>query len=54
VAIAVLLLLHSPPDGVLLNDVVAPSQTVVAPLIAVGKEFTSTTVEVAQPVPESI
>ena len=35
-AIAVALLLQVPPDGVLLNDVVDPAQTLKLPDIAVG------------------
>ena len=40
VARLVLLLVHVPPDGEELSDVVAPVQTVAVPVIAVGDAFT--------------
>ena len=53
VAIAVLPLLHAPPDVVLLNVVVKPVQTVAIPVF-VGNDETVTTVELAQPIPVNV
>ena len=51
VAFAILLLLHTPPAGVLTSVVVRPSHTDVVPVIAVGNAFT-VTIAVLKQVPE--
>jgi hypothetical protein len=51
VAFAVLLLLHVPPAAILLNVVVEPTHTEVAPVMLVGVAFTVTTVVAAEPQP---
>jgi hypothetical protein len=45
-----LLLLHVPPAGNELSEVVRPAQTPVLPVIPPGRELTVTIVEVEQPV----
>jgi len=50
VAIAVLLLVHTPPVGELPRAVVCPSHTVGVPVIADGNGFTERTVDVLHPV----
>lgn len=50
VATPVLILVQVPPDGVLESDVVAPTQTVGVPAIAVGNAFTVSTPVFLQPV----
>ena len=45
-----LLLLHTPPAGVVFNVVVKPTHTFVVPVIVVGCELTVTTVVLIQPV----
>jgi len=49
-AIAVLLLLHVPPPGVLASVVVEPTQTLIVPVIGVGAAFTVTGYTAIQPV----
>ena len=49
VAIAGALLLHIPPDTVLLSTVVAPVHTFVLPVITDGNAFTVIVVEVLHP-----
>ena len=50
VALATLLLLHKPPEGVEASIVLEPSHTVAAPVIAVGALLTVTGLAMAQPV----
>ena len=50
VATVAALLLHVPPASVLLSGVVAPAQTVVAPVTVAGTALTVTTDVVLQPV----
>ena len=49
VAIAVLLLLHAPPDADSLKVVVNPAQTFCVPVIAEGTAFIVTVTVLAQP-----
>jgi hypothetical protein len=49
VATRLLLLLHVPPPGASVSDIVPPVHTVVAPIIADGNGLTVTTVVVKQP-----
>jgi hypothetical protein len=51
VATDVLLLLHVPPDVVLVNDIVLPAQTLPAPEIEPGEGITVIAVKAIQPVP---
>jgi len=44
VALAVRVLLHVPPSGLLVSVICAPSHTVLGPLIGDGNGFTSTTI----------
>jgi hypothetical protein len=50
VAEDVVLLLHVPPDGLVLKVVVRPTQTVLLPVIAVGTGLTNTDLVAMQPV----
>ena len=50
VAIEVFTLLQVPPAGVLVSDIVAPTQTAVGPVMAVGNRFTVTTAVRTHPV----
>ena len=51
VATEVVLLVHVPPETVLLSVVAEPIQTEAVPVIVDGSAFTVTTVVVLQPVP---
>lgn len=50
-AIAVLLLLHAPPVVASVSVIVAPTHTLLLPVIAAGEVLTVTVAVVAQPVP---
>ncbi len=50
VALAVLLLLHVPPDTASVNDVVLPAHTVAVPLIVEGVPLIVATLVTKQPV----
>lgn len=44
VATMLLLLVHVPPEGVAINELVVPTHRVVVPVMALGAEFTVTTI----------
>ncbi len=52
VAIAVLLLLHVPPDALCVSAIPMPTHMLAGPLIAAGAAITVTDTEVAQPAAE--